>query len=433
MKRAANRRLRVFLGPVEIAGHYSRLARGLREVGVDAVAVDLSGHAFRYDEGQRLAPIITAAIALSARLQRPGGSRGRVLERLADRLIRIALVAWCLARFDAFIFGFGMTLLGGRELPLLRLLGKRVVFVFNGSDARPPYVDGADMAASLGRTIDDCIRLAGRKKANIRRIERYADAVVSQPTFSHFFEHPVVDFFRLGVPWTAAPPPVHQPRDPGEIRILHSPSNPEVKGSEQIRETVDDLRGEGLPIRLIELRGVTNAVVRSEIAQADFVIDQIYSDAPMVGFATEAAAAGVPAVVGGYAWPDLRQIYPDGAMPPVEQCHPDELAAAIRRLAEDPEHRRGLGADARAFVEGPWALKRIAERYLAVLRGEVPPEWMFDPRGLRYVGGVGLTEERARQLVREVIEHGGVGALQLGDKPEVERAFLRFAAGEQAT
>jgi glycosyltransferase involved in cell wall biosynthesis len=428
VRRRAKRRLRVFVGPVEIAGHYARLARGLRAIGVDAVAVDLNRHPFRYDEGQRDSRIVAVATALNARSQEP--SRARAVWRLADRLIRLVLVVWCLARFDAFIFGFGTTILGGPELPLLRLLGKRVVFVFNGSDARPPYVDGAEMAAALGRTVDDCIRLTARRKANIRRIERYAHAVVSQPTFSHFFERPVVDFFRLGVPWTAAPDPVQRPRDPGEIRILHSPSNPEVKGSEQIRKTVDDLRGQGLPIRLVELRGVPNAVVRSEIAQADFVIDQIYSDAPMVGFATEAAAAGVAAIVGGYAWPHLRRIYPDGAMPPVEQCRPDELAAAIRRLAEDPERRRSLGEDARAFVEGPWALERIAERYLAVLIGDIPMEWLFDPRDLRYVRGVGLTEERARELVRDVVERGGARALQLEDKPEVERAFLRFAAGE---
>jgi glycosyltransferase involved in cell wall biosynthesis len=421
---------RVFIGPVEIAGHYSRLASALRELGVDAVAVDLSGHPFAYDERGHQAPIVRLAVTIASRSRRPGGRRvEKALWRPLELLARVALLAWSVGRFDAYVFGFGTTILYGHELPLLRLLRKRLVFVFNGSDARPSYVDGADMAASLGRSTDDCIRMARRKKANIRRIERYADAIVSQPAFSHFFERPVVDFFRLGVPCTAARPDEPPVEDASEIRILHSPSHPEVKGSDRIRETVEELQRAGLPLKLIELRGVTNTVVRTEIGRADFLIDQIYSDAPMVGFATEAATAGVPAIVGGYAWPELRRIYPDDVMPPVEQCHPDELAAAVRRLAQDPAYRRSLGERARRFVEGPWAQRRIAERYLAVLQGQIDARWLFDPHTLRYVRGVGLTEERGRELVRALVARGGREALQLTDKPALERAFVEFAEG----
>ena len=420
---------RVFIGPVEIAGHYARLASALRELGVDAVAVDLSGHPFAYDERRQEGAMVRLAVAIAARSRRQGGSRlVKGLWRPLELVARILLLAWSLVRFDAYVFGFGTTILFGRELPLLRRLGKRVVFVFNGSDARPSYVDGADMAESLGRSVDDCIRMARRKKENVHRIERYAHAVVSQPAFSHFFEKPVVDFFRIGVPCGRAPV-TQQPRDRGAIRILHSPSNPEVKGSARIRAVVEELVDAGLPLELVELRGVTNAVVREEIARADFVIDQIYSDAPMVGFATEAASAGVPAIVGGYAWPELERTYPGEAMPPVEQCRPEELGAAVRRLAEDDGHRRALGTRARQFVEDAWAPRRIAERYLAVIQGEIAAEWLFDPNTIRYLCGVGLTEERARELVGAVLARGGREALQLADKPDLEQAYLEFATG----
>ena len=419
---------RVFIGPVEIAGHYGRLARGLRGLGIDAVAVDLSGHPFRYEDARPTAPVIRLAVAVANRSRLPGGPRAiKAFWRGLEVIVRVILLAWTLARFDAYIFGFGSTILYGRELPLLRLLRKRLVFVFNGSDARPSYVDGADMAASLGRSTDDCIRMTRRKKHNIRRIERYADAIVSQPAFSHFFERPVIDFFRLGVPCGAPDLEGVQRHNAGVVRILHSPSHPEVKGSDRIRETVEELKRAGIALKLTELRGVPNAVVRAEIAQADFVIDQIYSDAPMVGFATEAATAGVPAIVGGYAWDELRRIYPGDLMPPVEQCHPDDLSASVRRLAEDASYRIALGERARRFVDGPWAPRRIAERYLAVLRGDVDPEWLFDPGTLRYVRGVGLTEDRARELVRALVARDGRAALQLADKPALERAYLDFA------
>jgi glycosyltransferase involved in cell wall biosynthesis len=416
----------VFIGPVEIAGYYTRLAGALREVGVDAVAIDLSGHAFRYEVSSATNRWVRMATLATVRTEAAKGRARRLLWRAAKIVSRIPLLIWALIRFDAFIFGYGQTLFDGRELPLLRAAGKRIVFVFNGSDARPPYVDGADMGASKGMSIPACVALARRKKERLRRIERYAHAIVSQPAFSLLFERPVVDFFRIGVPWI--PGAVVEPHPGGTVRIVHSPSDPEVKGSDRIRQTVDELRAEGRDLELVELRGVPNEVVRDEVARADFVIDQLYSDAPMVGFATEAAAAGRPAIVGGYAWPQLHEIYDTDSMPPVEECHPDGLRTAILSLADDPAYREALGSRARAFVESTWSRRRIAERYLALLRGEIDYGWLFDPRRLRYVHGVGLTEERAREIVAACLAEGGVAALQLADKPELEQAFVEFAA-----
>jgi hypothetical protein len=39
---------------------------------------------------------------------------------------------------------------------------------------------------------------------------------------------------------------------------------------------------------------------------------------------------------------------------------------------------------------------------------------------------VGLSEQRAREIVAAVIRDGGIGALQISDKPELEAAFQRF-------
>lgn len=421
--------MRVFVGPFEIAGYYGRLAAALRQIGVDAVAVDLGEHRFRYGREKTTSVWIAAAVWAERRFRasRDGPAAVRTVWRALQVLTRVGLVGWSIWRFDAFVFGFGNTLLFGRELPLLRLFRKRLVFTFNGSDARPPYIDGADMAASRGTTVDECIAMARRKKALIRRIERHAHAVVSLPTFSHFFERPVVDYLRVGAPWMSATVGAGRDESGGEIRILHSPSDPEVKGSDQIRATVDAMRAAGQPLRLVELREVPNEAVRAEIARADFVIDQLYSDTPMAVFSTEAAAAGVPAIVGSYAWPELRDLYPDDVLPPVEPCHPDGLAAAIDRLADDAEYRVALGARARAFVEANWAAERIAERYMTILRGETPEGWLFDPKDVRYLGGVGLPEERTREIVGAVLERGGRAALQLADKPLLEQAFVEFA------
>jgi glycosyltransferase involved in cell wall biosynthesis len=422
---------RIILGPVEIAGYYSGLEAGFRELGIDALAVDLDGNPYRYGRRAARDP---AVVRLAQRTH--AASRSATLPAVVRAwwtAIRVAtdllVFAWAVARFDVFIFSFGNSFLGLRELRLLRRLGKRVVFVFNGSDARPPYIDGARMAPDRAMPMRDCLALTRRTKAAIQRIERYSDAVVAQPAFSHFFERPVVNFFTVGVPWRdPSPQQTTDRRADRPIRILHSPSDPTVKGSAVVRETIERLRSEGLDLELIELRGVPNEVVLRELSGCDFVVDQIYSDAPMVGFATEAAVSGKPAIVGGYAWPENHRIFGSDARPPVEECTPETLADAIRHLATDHAHREELGARAREFVTSRWSRKAIAERMLKVADGSAPTAWYFDPAALRYVEGCGLTRAEARSLVAAVIAAGGSAALCVSDKPDLERRFLEFAS-----
>ncbi|MDQ5839796.1 MAG: hypothetical protein M3537_01310, partial [Chloroflexota bacterium] len=86
--------LRVFIGPVEIAGHYARLASGLRELGVDAVAVDLSGHPFRYEDARQHAPVIRLAVAVANRSRRSGGPRAtKAFPRGLEGIVRVVLLA----------------------------------------------------------------------------------------------------------------------------------------------------------------------------------------------------------------------------------------------------------------------------------------------------------------------------------------------------
>lgn len=423
---------RILLGPVEIAGYYSGLEAGLRDLGLDSWAIDLEPHPFRYRTDERDDPVVVRLVG-RVRDHRPKPAAARALHALWWAVwapARVLLLIWALVRFDVFVLSAGVTLLRGYDLPLLRLLGKRMVFVFHGSDARPAYIDGQRMAPGRALAIPECIAVARRQKSGIRRIERYADVIVAQPAFSHFFERPVVNWFAIGVPWRDRPNATASERsDHALVRILHSPSDPAVKGSERIREAVEQLKAEGFPLELVELRGVANDVVLSEMAKCDFAIDQLYSDAPMVGFATEAAVASRPAIVGSYAWAANRSAFGSIPFPPVEECTPEGLVDAVRRLAKDAEHREALGREASAFVHDQWSRTKIARRMTRLMEGPPPDEWLFDPRALRYVEGCGLSREQARDVVRAVLREGGRAALCLSDKPQLEAEFVDFAAG----
>ena len=430
--KGAGRRPRIFLGPIEIAGYYAGLEAGLRELGVDVVGVDLAANPFRYGAPESRLPVVFRLSIRARAIDRaPRTPRFvRWLAKLARFFVGILCVAWATVRFDAFVFGFGTSIFGLRELPLLRLLGKRIVFVFHGSDARPPYIDGPKVAPDRAPPVADRVAMTRQTKTKLARIERYAHAVIAQPAFSHFFEKPVIDWFVVGMPWRVRSVTAPAERGPGStVRILHSPSNPVIKGSPQIRAAVEQLQAEGLDLELVELRDVPNEVVLREIAVCDFVVDQIYSDAPMVGFATEAAAAGKPAIVGGYAWPENHRIL-RGEMPPVEECAPEEIAAAIRRLATDRDYREDLGRRAQVFVAG-WSAVHVAERMLAVIDGSAPRAWWFNPNELRYLEGCGLSRADVRASVGDLLAAGGTAALCLSDKPELERQFVAFAAGKE--
>jgi hypothetical protein len=74
-----------------------------------------------------------------------------------------------------------------------------------------------------------------------------------------------------------------------------------------------------------------------------------------------------------------------------------------------------------------WAAERVAGRFLDLIEGKVPPDWMHDVAGVRYTRGVGLAEADARDIVRRLIAQEGTAALQLDDRPQMRDAFVEFA------
>jgi hypothetical protein len=421
------RRPRIFLGLVEIADYYAQLQAGLEELGYDAVFVNLVPHPFYRTSWRGRIPTVArlTIAALERNTRSPGAALPlRVWWRLVRSLVRLPLLLWAVATRDIFIFGFGSTFFGYRELPLLKLFGKRVVYIFHGSDSRPPYLDGAQTDPHGVVDGDALVESTRRKKRRMRTIDRWADVVVDNPLSAHLHERPLVSFLAIGIPRMTLPttePPVHQ-----VVRVLHSPSHPGGKGSSAIRAAVERVRERGIPIELVELSGVAHERVLEELHGVDFVVDQLYADTAMAGFAAEAAAAGRPAIVGGYGRKAIEAGLCGRPFPPVLFCRPDDLEPTLERLATDERFRRELGLRARKFIEAEWSPRAVAQRLLDAIEGR-RPEWVFDPRQISYVHGGGLTEVHARSLVRTTIERGGITALRVEDKPALEAHLVHFA------
>ena len=69
----------------------------------------------------------------------------------------------------------------------------------------------------------------------------------------------------------------------------------------------------------------------------------------------------------------------------------------------------------------------MAGRYLQLLSDDIPGQWWCDPADVRYLSGCGLPQGRSRRLVGLLLEHFGASALQVSDKPGLERALVEFA------
>jgi glycosyltransferase involved in cell wall biosynthesis len=422
--------MRILIGPVEVAGIAAGLKAGFDRIGVESQLVFSQSHAFGYGSGE--------AAPFTARVWRRLGDRyvsaGRSGSRLAPAWLLIWkawalwLLAWALWRFDAFIFLFGNTLTNTRfEAWLHGRLGSKVVIVYCGADARPPYIDGQVFHDPKFEEPEALERLAARISGRVALHERFGFTAVNSPFTAHFHSKPVVSWFAMGVPSSAAPAGADAQRPAeGPVRALHSPSNPAVKGTARIVEIVEEVKRRGHSVELILLRNVPNDRVFDEIANADFVIDQLYSDTPMAAFAAEAAHCGKAVLVAGYSAEEFASVA-RAAAPPTLYVRPEDAAEAVERLVVDADLRRRLGAEARAFMQSDWSPEAVARRYLRLLTVGAPPEWLIEPDSVLYLHGGGMGEDEVRRSLARLIEARGAGALRLDHKPALRDAFVAFA------
>lgn len=357
----------------------------------------------------------------------------RKLWRWADSAARMVLLLWAVTRFDTFIFVFGSTFFKYRELRLLKMLGKRTIFMFLGSDIRPPFLDGALLPTSREFSPLQCAELCRRRKKAIRKIERHCSYIVSSPLYSQFLEKRFISYAFTGLPQPLGETPAAPRRERDHtVRVLHAPSNPEAKGTDRIRRAIAAAKAEGLPIDYVELTGQPNARVCEELAACDFVVDQCYSDTPMAGFAAEAASFGKPAIVAGYAGAEFAKLFPQG-IPPTLYCHPDALQDAIKLMTTDVARRQSLGRAAQEFIRTVWSPVAVAARFVRLATGDVPDQWWSDPASIEYLAGCCVEIGETRRRVRTLLEVIGPAAFQLGDKPKLEGRLLAFAASNSAS
>lgn len=413
---------RILLSIWETAGYFTNLERGFLELGYQAKTAFVRHHPFGYKTEKNIPLLQKLLLWNSKALFANISIIFRIPFFIFYRFFLLPLFfIQCLFTYDVFVFGYRRTFLPSLlDLPILKFFGKKIIFVFHGSDSRPAYLNGALPNFQLSKVY----RRTKIIKKELLTVGKYADHIVEAPATTLFYETKVINIFLVGTARKHNIPATT--RTNSAITILHSPSNPIAKGTPIIREAIVELKAEGYQFEYIEMINRTNKQVLDAISNADFVIDQLYSDIPMAVFAAEAASYGKPAIIGGYEIDKIKTLLPDQSMPPAYHVQPskDALKKAIIHLLEDADFRLELGKAAQNFIEHNWTASKVAQRFVQLIHNDVPKEWYLDPYQLDFVYGCCISDEARKILIQQYIEAYGIQALYLSDKPILQKQLL---------
>jgi hypothetical protein len=351
----------------------------------------------------------------------------RVAARILLLPLRLAAARAATRDRDALVYLFGRSLVWGLDLRLARARGVRTVAVFLGGDARPPWMDGDHVNADRVRWAR--VRLRTRLVARrVRAMEELADVVVCHPSYAHFLRRPFVNWLAVAMPVGPGPHRDVQDAEGRPVRVLHAPTRRIQKGTPEIEAAVARLQDSGLAVEYRTLSGLSSGEVRERLAEADVVVDQLWSDTFYAGLSSEAGVAGALPLVFGYP-SDLLDPTADALGIPREHfAPPEQLDAQLHRAVTDAGWRERVAAEAASYLRSECAPARVAGRLVRVIDDQVPDEWWVDPGGVDYLDGYGMSHETAAARLRQFVGRYGERALQLppdGAALAAVRAALR--------
>ncbi|MFQ6105020.1 MAG: glycosyltransferase [Candidatus Glassbacteria bacterium] len=247
------------------------------------------------------------------------------------RKLRKAIDEWGLLDYDIYHLEGGLGFLWSGEIVReLKARGKKIVTMYYGSDLRLRGIHPVVEAASdLNLTIE-------------------YDHLSLYPNVKFLFLP--MDLSRFAATETA--------RDERPLRIGHSPTRRELKGTESVIRAVDRVSKEH-EVELVLIEGLPHEEAVRLKSRCHIFIDQV-GNAGGTGYgvsSVESLAMAIPTIT-DFA-PDLEEFLPDH---PFILANPDNLPEKISALVEDPDLRRAKGEEGRQWVMRNHHADRVAER-----------------------------------------------------------------------
>lgn len=419
-----NAKKKIFLGLGNTAGYFSNLKNGFDQIGEQSYHLNVDNHVYVSRETDSINTYVRLLRYLyGTRSNKKLGKLKKISLALIYKISLIPIFVWALLCFDIFIFGFNHTFFRLRDLPILKFFGKKIIFVYLGSDGRPPYINGIEIIYN-NRSVEDILRKTANVKKKIDYVEKYSDYIINSPASGQFHERDYINWFAIGMPTALASykrDEVLKIENNGEVNILHATTRPEIKGSSYFNKLIEKYKKK-YNIKYIFLTNVPNSVVIENLKKCDFVLDEIYSDSPMGGLGAEAAAYGKPTLVSGYYSEKIYQHVPKNFIPPSVYCMPEKLEENFIRLCEDKVFRVQKGIELRNFIEKNWSSKSIAKKYMLIINDQLPRECFFDWKSNNYIEGIGIDRVKVYEIFKAIKNIYGKEKLFLKHNPKLTSA-----------
>lgn len=325
--------------PYNVASQVSASVRALRAIGVDTrglVSAELGDAIQSHDDIEILEE--APSLPRSARWAR----------QHAQRYARVmAAIAWA----DVLHWHFGCVMLrGGADLAWARLLRKPGVAEFWGSDIRIADIEAADNPVYAAHAPPEYQALLTPQRS-FETQARFAGAgfscIVGDTAMRSYIRQELFPKVHLVRQRLLLSEYIPRPPDAGRQRplIVHSPSNPKLKGTEFVLAAVDALRTKyDFDFRLVH--GVPRPEALTIVGDADIFVDQLILGTH--GLASlEAMGLAKPVVC--YIKSSMVSQYPPDL--PIVNASPDNLTEVLAGLLASGDRRRHLGLQGRAYVE----------------------------------------------------------------------------------
>ena len=333
------KKLRVLHAPYETAGQASLLVGALRSVGYQSKLLVYQKHKFGYeydlffdDQNEKLKFIKLPWLFLN--------------------LVK---------QFDIFHFHPLHSLFPHfRDLPILKRLGKKIVFHFWGSEVRQLDVAKKYKFHFAKETPID-LKKEQTKREKIGHVTKFADAlIVGDYELQEYVPGSIVvqqiaDERLLSIPIKTS--------GGKKPLVIHAPTNQEKKGTRYIIEVVNRLKKEGIDFEFKLVENVTHDEMIEEIKKADLVVDQTLLGGYGI-FAIESMSLGKSVVC--YVRDDLLKNYPGL---PIINANPDTIYEQLKKVLTNPSGLEEIGKRGREYVKKVHHPKIIAQKLIDIYEG----------------------------------------------------------------
>jgi hypothetical protein len=271
-------------------------------------------------------------------------------------IIKIFLLIVQLISKDSFVFLSNISLLPNYwDLPIIKFFKKKIAIIYVGCDIRC-----RDIIMKENRPFPLCKHCPFpcdmlKKEALVRRAEKYADVIFSQPEYSQLL--------RISYEYWFVPIDTEELKPNYVCReiplVVHATGRRGAKGTRFILRVIEQLKKEGIKFEFLLLEGIPNQLVLEKVKEADIVIDQVINGWYGL-FSTESMALGKPVLC--YIIEKYKKEYEPNL--PIVNTDRNHIAENLKTLIENSELRLKIAKESRVYAEEFHNSRRVASELI---------------------------------------------------------------------